>query len=72
MKRKIVPDIVRRREIVPVSPDDKITNAAAKMVDHHVAALVVFDDKENLVGIVTERDMTHRAWTPAPPPCPKS
>ena len=30
------------------------------MVDAHVAALVVFDDKENLVGIVTERDMTHR------------
>ncbi len=53
MKRKIVPDIVKRREIISVSP-------AAKMVDAHVAALVVFDDKENLVGIVTERDMTHR------------
>ncbi len=53
MKRKIVPDIVKPREIISVSP-------AAKMVDAHVAALVVFDDKENLVGIVTERDMTHR------------
>ena len=60
MKRKIVPDIVKRREIKSVSPDDKIIDAAAKMVDAHVAALVVFDDKENLVGIVTERDMTHR------------
>lgn len=30
------------------------------MVDAHIAALVVFDDKENLVGIVTEHDMTHR------------
>ena len=30
------------------------------MVDAHIASLVVIDDKENLVGIVTERDMTHR------------
>ncbi len=60
MKRKIVPDIVKPREIISVSRDDKIIDAAAKMVDAHVAALVVFDDKENLVGIVTERDMTHR------------
>ena len=60
MKRKIVPDIVKRREIISVSPDDKIIGAAAKLVAAHVAALVVFDDKENPVGIVTERDMTHR------------
>ncbi len=60
MKRKTVPDIVKHREIISVSPDDNIIDAAAKMVDAHVAALVVFDDKENLVGIVTERDMTHR------------
>ncbi len=60
MKRKIVPDIVKPREIISVSRDDKIIDAAAKMVDAHVAALIVFDDKENLVGIVTERDMTHR------------
>ncbi len=31
MKRKIVPDIVRRREIVSVSPDDKIIDAAVKI-----------------------------------------
>ena len=60
MKRKIVPDIVKPREIISVSRDDKIIDATAKMADAHVAALVVFDDKENLVGIVTERDMTHR------------
>ena len=60
MKRKIVPDIVKPREIISVSRDDKIIDAAAKMVDAHVAAVVVFDDKENLVGIVTERDTTHR------------
>ncbi len=60
MKRKIVPDIVRRRKIISVPPDDTIIDAAAKMVEAHVAALVVFNDKENLVGIVTERDMTHR------------
>ena len=55
-----MPDIVKPREIISVSRDDKIIDATAKMADAHVAALVVFDDKENLVGIVTERDMTHR------------
>ena len=60
MKRKIVPDIVKPREVISASPDDTIIDTAAKMVDAHVAALIVTDDKENLVGIVTERDMTHR------------
>ncbi len=60
MKGKIVPGIVKPREIIFVSRDDKIIDAAAKMVDAHAAVVVVFDDKENLVGIVTERDMTHR------------
>lgn len=39
MKRKIVPEIVKRREILSVSPDDKIIDVAAKMVDTHVAAV---------------------------------
>ena len=60
MKRKIVPDIVKPREVISVSKDDTIIDAAAKMVDAHVAALVVTDDKDKLIGIVTERDMTHR------------
>ena len=38
MKRKIMPDIVKPREIISVSPDDKI-------IDAHVAALVVFGDQ---------------------------
>ena len=58
MKRKIVPDIVKPREVISASPDDTLIDAAAKMVDAHIAALIVTDDKDNLVGIVTERDMT--------------
>ncbi len=60
MKRKIVPDIVKPRDVISASPDDTLIDAAAKMVDAHIAALVVTDDKDNLVGIVTERDMTHK------------
>ncbi len=60
MKRKIVPDIVKPRDVISASPDDTLIDAAAKMVDAHVAALVVTDDKDKLIGIVTERDMTHR------------
>ena len=60
MKRKIVPDIVKPREVISASPDDTLIDAATKMVDAHIASLVVIDAEENLVGIVTERDMTHR------------
>ena len=60
MKRKIVPDIVKPREVISASPDDTHIDAATKMVDAHIASLVVIDAEENLVGIVTERDMTHR------------
>ena len=60
MKRKIVPDIVKPRDVISVSKDDTVLDAATKMVDAHVAALIVTDDKKKLIGIVTERDMTHR------------
>ncbi len=39
MKRKIVPDIVKPRDVVSASPDDTLIDTAAKMVDAHVAAL---------------------------------
>ena len=45
MKRKIVPDIVKPREVISASPDDTLIDAAAKMVAAHVVSLVVFGDR---------------------------
>ncbi len=60
MQRKIVPDIVQGQSLSSVTPDDTAYTAAKIMADAHVAAVVVVDDNGDLVGIVTERDMTQR------------
>ncbi len=44
--------------VVTVSPTATLAEAARTMVDHRIGALVVADDAERLLGIVTERDLT--------------
>ncbi len=60
MQRKIVPDIVQGQSLTSVTIDDTAFSAAKKMADAHVAAVVVVDGNGDLIGIVTERDMTQR------------
>ena len=45
--------------VVTVSPTATLAEAARTMVDHRIGAVVVVaDDAERLLGIVTERDLT--------------
>ena len=44
--------------VVTVSPTATLADAARTMVDHRIGALVVADDAEGLLGMVTERDLT--------------
>ena len=44
--------------VVTVSPTATLAEAARTMVDHRIGAVVVADDAERLLGIVTERDLT--------------
>ncbi len=44
--------------VVTVSPTATLAEAARTMVDHRIGALVVADDAERLLGMVTERDLT--------------
>ncbi len=45
--------------VVTVSPTATLADAARTMVDHRIGAVVVVaDDAERLLGIVTERDLT--------------
>lgn len=60
MQRKIVPNIVERINVASVVVDDTVFDAAKIMAEKHIAALVVVDAQGNLIGIVTERDMTQR------------
>ncbi len=44
--------------VVTVSPTTTLAEAARIMVDHQIGALVVTDDAERLLGIISERDLT--------------
>lgn len=61
MQRKIVPDIVTGQTINSITADASIIEAASKMSDAHIAAVVIVDPSGKLAGIVTERDITQRA-----------
>jgi CBS domain-containing protein len=50
-----------RRSGVGVAPDRTITEAAAIMEQAGVGALAILDGDEELVGIVTDRDLVRRA-----------
>ncbi|GBD41114.1 Arabinose 5-phosphate isomerase KdsD [bacterium HR39] len=60
MQRRIVPHIVSGpREVARIGPSAAVSEAARRMRERHVAALLVMEDGR-LVGIVTERDIVYR------------
>ncbi|MCH8236869.1 MAG: CBS domain-containing protein, partial [Proteobacteria bacterium] len=60
MERKIIPDIVKRQTISSLKPDNTAFEAATMMATANIGAIVIVDKKDNLSGIVTERDLTRR------------
>ncbi len=60
MQLRIIPDIVNDQKIFSLKGDATVSEAAKQMVDHNVAAVVIVDHNQRLVGIMTERDMTRR------------
>ena len=60
MQLRIIPDIVNDQKIFGLKGDATVSEAAKQMVDRNVAAVVIVDDNQRLVGIMTERDMTRR------------
>ena len=46
------------KDVLTVEPSDTIGEAAEKMNDGNVGAVVVVEDMVRIVGIVTERDLT--------------
>jgi CBS domain-containing protein len=59
MDRRIVPDVVSGQNLATLNPDATVKQAAALMVDHHCAAVLVMNG-DKLAGIFTERDITRR------------
>ncbi len=57
-----VKDILQRKggQVVTVSPETTVLEAARIMNQHRIGGLVVVDDKGQVVGVFTERDVLQR------------
>jgi CBS domain-containing protein len=59
MQGKIVPDIVNNQHIELVPPSVTVLEAAKRMTERHIGALLM-GENERLLGIFTERDILTR------------
>lgn len=48
------------RAVITVKPDEKVSTAIEKLVEHDKGSLPVCDEKGALVGIITERDIVRK------------
>jgi len=60
MPLRIIPDVVQDQAIHSLRASSTAQEAAREMIENDVSAVVVVDEHDMLVGIVTERDMTRR------------
>ena len=49
----------KRSDVVVISPETTLRAAIATMVREHVGALVVVDEDQRLMGVVSEREIIH-------------
>lgn len=58
-------DILDRKghEVATVTPDTAVRDAVAALASHNVGALIVSPDGEQVVGIMSERDVVRRLAT---------
>lgn len=54
---------IMSRDMLAVGPATTLRDAAARMHERRVGAVVVLDDNDRLVGIVTERDVLRAVAT---------
>ncbi|MFO7664234.1 MAG: CBS domain-containing protein [Chloroflexota bacterium] len=47
----------QKGRIISIRPDDPVRRAVALLAEHRIGALVVLDEGQRLVGIVSERDV---------------
>lgn len=60
MHRFIIPDVITAHPVQTLRPTDNALQAAQKMKQSNIAAVLITDDNERLLGIITERDLTRR------------
>jgi len=63
-KVKNIENIAKRPDrLLAIKENATITEAAKKMTENHIGCLVVFDENDKFVGVITERDMLANVLT---------
>ena len=60
MQRRIIPDVVHEQDIVALDKTRSVHDAVQLMSTHNIAAVAVTNGDHQLIGIISERDITHR------------
>ena len=60
MHRKVIPDIVKVTDILTMTTNGSVSEAAKLLARKNVAAMIVVDEFDNVSGIVTERDLCQK------------
>jgi len=60
MYRKIIPDIVEATNVLTMTAEDSVQEAAKQMASKNVAAMIILDSTGLITGIVTERDLCQK------------
>jgi len=60
MQQRIIPDVVREQDIVALNKGQSVHDAVQMMSTRNIAAVAVTNGDHQLIGIVSERDITHR------------
>lgn len=52
----------KREALITVGPDELVSAAIQRLADHNKGALPVCNDKNELIGIITERDIVRKCF----------
>ncbi|MFC8503782.1 CBS domain-containing protein [Pedococcus sp. NPDC057267] len=63
-----ISDVVRRKgdDVVTIRPDETVERLLQLLADHRIGAVVVSEDGEGVVGIVSERDVVRHLHSDGP------
>ena len=50
----------KSQQLVTITPEAAIKDAVALLKEHNIGALLVLDEQEKLVGVISERDIVRR------------
>lgn len=58
-----IKELLKNRPVITIGPDDTISEAVQKLVEHNRGSLAVANDKGELMGIITERDIVRKCFS---------